>query len=110
MQPLAGSLNALLDASLGMNIELTGRENIMLRGLYNGLPRPSLARLEEDVAMCVKYKVPVIITSLRPPAAAWPNRPRLIREPGRNREHLARRPTRHLCSPLPRRRSSAGWG
>ena len=38
-----GSLNALLDASLGMNMELTGRENIMLRGLYNGLPRPALA-------------------------------------------------------------------
>ena len=45
-----GSLNALLDASLGMNLELTGRENIMLRGLYNGLPRPALPRLEEDVA------------------------------------------------------------
>ena len=45
-----GSLNALLDASLGMNMDLTGRENIMLRGLYNGLPRPALARLEQDVA------------------------------------------------------------
>lgn len=47
---IQGSLNALLDPSLGMNLELTGRENIMLRGLYNGLPRPMLARLEEDVA------------------------------------------------------------
>jgi lipopolysaccharide transport system ATP-binding protein len=45
-----GRSNALLDASLGMNVELTGRENIMLRGLYNGLPRPALARLEQDVA------------------------------------------------------------
>jgi lipopolysaccharide transport system ATP-binding protein len=45
-----GSLNALLDASLGMNLELTGRENIMLRGLYNGLPRPMMAQLEQDVA------------------------------------------------------------
>jgi lipopolysaccharide transport system ATP-binding protein len=45
-----GGLNALLDASLGMNMELTGRENIMLRGLYNSLPRPALARLEQDVA------------------------------------------------------------
>jgi lipopolysaccharide transport system ATP-binding protein len=44
-----GSLNALLDPSLGMNLDLTGRENIMLRGLYNGLPRPALARLEADV-------------------------------------------------------------
>jgi lipopolysaccharide transport system ATP-binding protein len=45
-----GSLNALLDAGLGMNMDLTGRENIMLRGLYNGLPRPELTRLEDDVA------------------------------------------------------------
>lgn len=45
-----GSLNALLDASLGMNMELTGRENIMLRGLYNSLPRPDIRRLEDDVA------------------------------------------------------------
>jgi lipopolysaccharide transport system ATP-binding protein len=33
-----------------MNMELTGRENIMLRGLYNGLPRSALPRLEDDVA------------------------------------------------------------
>jgi lipopolysaccharide transport system ATP-binding protein len=46
---LHGTLNALLDTSLGMNPELTGRENIMLRGLYGGLSRPMLARLEEDV-------------------------------------------------------------
>src|SRR5476651_641320 len=46
---LHGTLNALLDPSLGMNAELTGRENIMLRGLYGGLSRNSLARLEEDV-------------------------------------------------------------
>ena len=44
-----GSLNALLDPQLGMNMELTGRENIMLRGLYSGLPRSELARLEQDV-------------------------------------------------------------
>ena len=47
---IQGSLNALLDPSLGMNAELTGRENIRLRGLYNGLPSSSLARLEDDVA------------------------------------------------------------
>ena len=46
-----GSLNALLDPNLGMNMELTGRENILLRGLYNGLPRSALPRLEEDVAV-----------------------------------------------------------
>jgi lipopolysaccharide transport system ATP-binding protein len=45
-----GSLNALLDPNLGMNVDLTGRENILLRGLYNGLPRSALPRLEEDVA------------------------------------------------------------
>jgi lipopolysaccharide transport system ATP-binding protein len=45
-----GSLNALLDPNLGMNVELTGRENILLRGLYNGLPRSALPRLEDDVA------------------------------------------------------------
>ncbi len=45
-----GSLNALLDPNLGMNPELTGRENILLRGLYNGLSRSALPRLEEDVA------------------------------------------------------------
>jgi lipopolysaccharide transport system ATP-binding protein len=47
---VTGSLNALLDPNLGMNPELTGRENILLRGLYNGLPRSALPRLEEDVA------------------------------------------------------------
>jgi lipopolysaccharide transport system ATP-binding protein len=46
---LHGTLNALLDPSLGMNGELTGRENIMLRGLYAGLSGPGLTRLEEDV-------------------------------------------------------------
>ncbi len=46
---MQGSLNALLDPQLGMNTDLTGRENIMLRGLYSGLPRSELARLEQDV-------------------------------------------------------------
>jgi lipopolysaccharide transport system ATP-binding protein len=44
-----GSLNALLDTQLGMNPELTGRENILLRGLYNGLSRARIRQLEEDV-------------------------------------------------------------
>jgi lipopolysaccharide transport system ATP-binding protein len=44
-----GSLNALLDPHLGMNADLTGRENIMLRGLYNGFTKPQIAALEEDV-------------------------------------------------------------
>ena len=45
-----GSLSALLDPNLGMNPELTGRENIMLRGLYTGLSRSAIRQLEEDVA------------------------------------------------------------
>jgi lipopolysaccharide transport system ATP-binding protein len=44
-----GSLNALLDPNLGMNPDLSGRENIMLRGMFHGLPRSALKRLEEDV-------------------------------------------------------------
>jgi len=49
MVRVQGSLNALLDPNLGMNMELTGRENIALRGLYSGLTHPALARLEDDV-------------------------------------------------------------
>jgi lipopolysaccharide transport system ATP-binding protein len=44
-----GSINALLDPNLGMNMDLTGRENIMLRGLYNGMSKAATRRLEEDV-------------------------------------------------------------
>jgi len=46
---VSGSIGALLDPNLGMNMELTGRENIALRGLYNGMSRPAIRRLEEDV-------------------------------------------------------------
>ena len=45
-----GSINALLDPNLGMNIDLTGRENIMLRGQYHRLNRIAIARLEDEVA------------------------------------------------------------
>lgn len=44
-----GSIGALLDPNLGMNPEMTGRENIVLRGLMNGLGRPAIRRLEDDV-------------------------------------------------------------
>jgi lipopolysaccharide transport system ATP-binding protein len=47
---IRGTMNAMLDTALGMNLECTGRENIMLRGLYYGLPRTALPRLEDDVA------------------------------------------------------------
>ena len=46
---IQGSINALLDPTLGMNLELTGRENIRLRGLYNQLGAADIRRLEEDV-------------------------------------------------------------
>jgi lipopolysaccharide transport system ATP-binding protein len=44
-----GSLHALLDTQLGMNPDLTGRENILLRGMYNKLSSAQIRRLEEDV-------------------------------------------------------------
>ena len=44
-----GRLTALLDPNLGMNQELTGRENILLRGLYGGLAGAAMKALEEDV-------------------------------------------------------------
>ncbi len=45
-----GSISALLDTNLGMNIDLTGRENIRMRGYYNGVPKDALLALEDDVA------------------------------------------------------------
>ncbi len=46
---VGGTLNALLDPNLGMNIDLTGRENIVLRGRYAGLSSGAIRLLEEDV-------------------------------------------------------------
>ena len=46
---IEGRVGALLDANLGMNYDLTGRENIALRGLYNGFRRGQIDQLEEDV-------------------------------------------------------------
>lgn len=45
-----GRIQALLHPGQGMNPDLTGRENVRLGGLYHGLSRPALRRLEEDVA------------------------------------------------------------
>ncbi len=45
-----GAITALLDPGQGMNMDLTGRENIRLRGLYTGLSQAQILRLEEDVA------------------------------------------------------------
>jgi lipopolysaccharide transport system ATP-binding protein len=47
---VVGSINALLDPNLGMNLDLTGRENIVLRGQYHRLGRADIARLADDVA------------------------------------------------------------
>src|SRR3954447_18075767 len=44
-----GRIGALLDTNLGMNPELTGRENIALRGVYSGLDKQEIAQLEDDV-------------------------------------------------------------
>lgn len=46
---IRGSINALLDPQLGMKPDLTGRENILLRGLYNGYDRARIRALEQDV-------------------------------------------------------------
>ncbi len=46
---VGGTLNALLDPGVGMNLDLTGRENIVLRGRYAGLDRTAIRLLEDDV-------------------------------------------------------------
>ncbi len=47
---VTGVVGSLLDATLGMNMELSGRENIMLRGLYNGMSKSEIQAMAEDVA------------------------------------------------------------
>ncbi len=46
---VGGSIDTLLDTNFGMNLDLTGRENIRLRGRYVGLSRGGLRALEDDV-------------------------------------------------------------
>jgi lipopolysaccharide transport system ATP-binding protein len=46
---IEGKITALLDPSQGMNLELTGRENIRLRGLFDKLSQKQIEQLEEDV-------------------------------------------------------------
>ncbi|MBE7209647.1 MAG: ABC transporter ATP-binding protein [Gluconacetobacter diazotrophicus] len=46
---IRGEINALLDTNLGLNGDLTGRENIALRGLHAGLSRTRIREIEEDV-------------------------------------------------------------
>jgi lipopolysaccharide transport system ATP-binding protein len=45
-----GAVTALLDPGQGMNPELTGRENIRLRGLFNGLKEAQILDLQDNVA------------------------------------------------------------
>jgi lipopolysaccharide transport system ATP-binding protein len=45
-----GAVTALLDPSQGMNFELTGQENIRLRGLFSGLNDSEIRQLQVDVA------------------------------------------------------------
>lgn len=47
---VAGEVGVLLDAGAGFDAESTGRENIRLRGLYQGLDPAAVRRLVEDVA------------------------------------------------------------
>jgi lipopolysaccharide transport system ATP-binding protein len=46
---IQGSMNVLIDPNLGLNMDLTGQENIMLRGQYHGLDREQIRVLQEDV-------------------------------------------------------------
>lgn len=54
-QPTKGSLSiegkviSLLDPEQGMNTDLTGRENIWLRGYYLGLSKAQIVSLEQDI-------------------------------------------------------------
>jgi lipopolysaccharide transport system ATP-binding protein len=47
---IEGALSARLDATQGMNPDLTGRENIRLRGLFSRLNPTQIEQLELDVA------------------------------------------------------------
>lgn len=46
---VAGQIGSLIDPSAGMDMESTGRENIVLRGLYRGLSEAESEAMAEDV-------------------------------------------------------------
>ncbi|MCB8878375.1 ABC transporter ATP-binding protein [Acidisoma silvae] len=46
---IRGSLNAMLDPGQGMNMELTGRENVALRGRFHRMNQQEIEHLQEDV-------------------------------------------------------------
>ena len=45
-----GQVGALIDVAAGMDPDSTGRENVMLRGLYRGMSEADCAALTEEVA------------------------------------------------------------
>jgi lipopolysaccharide transport system ATP-binding protein len=45
-----GAVTALLDASQGLNMDLTGNENIRLRALFSGFSETQIKQLQADVA------------------------------------------------------------
>lgn len=45
-----GAITALLDANQGLNIELTGYENVRLRALFSGYAEEQIKQLQADVA------------------------------------------------------------
>jgi lipopolysaccharide transport system ATP-binding protein len=47
---IEGSVGALIDVMAGMDQDATGRENVVLRGLYRGLSRAQTETLVEEVA------------------------------------------------------------
>ncbi len=46
---MEGKLTSLLDPNQGMNMDMTGRENIRLRGYFHAMAKADIARLEADV-------------------------------------------------------------
>ncbi|HEV8014409.1 MAG TPA: ABC transporter ATP-binding protein [Stellaceae bacterium] len=46
----SGGVSALLDSSVGLNVDATGRENIILRGMYMGIHPREMRDRVEDVA------------------------------------------------------------
>lgn len=47
---IEGEVTALLDPGQGLNMDLTGRENIRLRALFNGCGEAQISSLQKDVA------------------------------------------------------------
>jgi len=48
---IAGSIGALIDPSAGMDPHATGRENIVLRGLFRGLTEAASNRMADEVGV-----------------------------------------------------------